>query len=281
MGPIAIIGAGELGGAIAHTLARRNIAASIRLIDDRGRVADGKALDIMQAAPIEGFATVLTASTSVADAGGSALVVIADRAAGGEWTGEEAVQLLARLSELTSGAGAVFLCPGASQRELVDRGVSELHIDRRRLFGSAPEALAGAARALVALAIDGSAQDVALSVVGVPPAQFVVPWEDATVAGFRVTKLIDEPTRRRLGRQVAAAWPPGPYALAAAAAKAVDALFGRTRAVVSCFVAPEDMGRRARTSAMPVRLTSNGIAGIVLPSLDVVDRVALDNATQL
>ena len=279
MGDIAIIGAGELGGTIAHTLARQNIAASIRLIDDRGRVADGKALDIMQAAPVEGFATALTASTSVSDAGGAALVVIADRAAGAEWAGEEALQLLARLSELT--AGAVFLCAGASQRELVDRGVSELHIDRRRLFGSAPEALAGAARALVALAVDGSPQDVALSVVGVPPAQIVVPWEDATAAGFRLTKLIDEPTRRRLGRRIAAAWPPGPHALAAAAAKAVDALFGRTRAVVSCFVAPEDFGRRARTAAMPVRLGPAGISHVVLPSLDVVDRVALDNATQL
>ena len=113
MGHIAIIGAGELGGAIAHTLARRNITPSIRLIDERGRVADGKALDLMQAAPIEGFATALTASASVADASGAALVVIADRAGGGEWAGDEALQLLARLSELTS--GAVLLCAGATQ----------------------------------------------------------------------------------------------------------------------------------------------------------------------
>jgi malate dehydrogenase len=273
---IAIIGGGELGGVTAHALARRNVAPTIRLIDDRGRLAEGKALDIMQAAPIEGFATRVIGSTDVYDAGGAAVVVIADRGSSGEWQGEEGLQLIARLSQLAPGACVV--CAGSSQRELVDRGVHELHLDRRRLFGAAPEALAAAARALVALALDGSPQDVALSVVGVPPSGFVVPWEDATVAGFRVIKLIDEPARRRLTRRVAAAWPPGPYALAAAVCKTLDAMSGRTREVVSCFVGPEDSGRQARTAAMPVRLAASGITHVVLPSLDVVDRVALDNA---
>ena len=54
MRDIAIIGAGELGGATAHALARSHVATAVLLVDDRGRVAEGKALDIMQAAPIEG-----------------------------------------------------------------------------------------------------------------------------------------------------------------------------------------------------------------------------------
>ena len=62
----------------------------------------------------------------------------------------------------------------------------------------------------------------------------------------------------------------------------IDALSGRTRTLVSCFVGPEDtIGRRARTAAMPVRLRSDGIAAVVLPPLSVVDRVALDNAMLL
>ena len=52
MRAIAIIGAGELGGALAHVLARRHAAAAVHLIDDSGRVAEGKALDLMQAAAI-------------------------------------------------------------------------------------------------------------------------------------------------------------------------------------------------------------------------------------
>jgi hypothetical protein len=51
MREVAIVGAGELGGLVAHALARRNSAGVIRLIDDSSRVAEGKALDISQAAP--------------------------------------------------------------------------------------------------------------------------------------------------------------------------------------------------------------------------------------
>ena len=279
MPDIAIVGAGELGGTVAHRLACCNLAASILLIDDTGQIAAGKALDIGQAAPIEGFTTELSGSNDLSSAAGAAIVVIADRATG-EWQGNEGVMLLGRLARLAS--RAVILCAGASQRELVERGVRELHIDRERLFGSAPEALAGGARALTALAVDGSPQDVALSVLGVPPSGIVIPWADSTIAGFALTKVIDEPTRRRLGRQVVAMWPPGPYALAAAAAKVVEAISGRTRAVVSCFVAPDDSaGRRMRTAALPVRLGSSGIQRVVLPSLSVADRVALDNAMLL
>ena len=104
---------------------------------------------------------------------------------------------------------------------------------RTRLFGSAPESLAAAARALVALAVNGSPRDVALSVLGVPPAHTVIPWADATVAGFALTRLVDEPSRRRLGARVAALWPPGPYALAAAATAVVEAMAGRSRRVAS------------------------------------------------
>jgi malate/lactate dehydrogenase len=77
-------------------------------------------------------------------------------------------------------------------------------------------------------------------------------------------------------------WPPGPHALAAAAAKAIDAIAGRSRPLTICFVAPDDSeGARARTVALPVRLGARGIEKIVLPSLSVVDRVALDNAMML
>ena len=52
---VAIIGAGELGGSLAHVLARREIVRRIELIDPSGQIAAGKALDIMQAGPIEGL----------------------------------------------------------------------------------------------------------------------------------------------------------------------------------------------------------------------------------
>src|SRR5262245_57171405 len=185
MREVAIVGAGELGGAIAHTLARRDVVGSIVLVDESGRVAAGKALDIAQAAPVEGFATQLAGATDLATVAGSAVVIVAERVAG-PWSTEEGLLLLKRLGQ--TAPRAVILWAGASSRELVELGVREHRMDRRRLFGSAPEALAAGARALVALAANASPRDVALTVLGVPPSHTVIPWEDATIGGFALTR---------------------------------------------------------------------------------------------
>src|SRR5262249_10440630 len=280
MHEVAIIGAGELGGALAHVLARRDGVRSIRLVDEKGRAAEGKALDIAQAAPVEGFATRVSGSTDIATAAGASVIVLADRVTGGEWQTDEAVQLIRQLAR--AAPQAILLCAGASHRDAIDVGVGELRVPRARLFGSAPEALASGARALAALAVNGSPRDVALSVLGVPPGQTVVPWEAATLAGFALTRLLDEPTRRRLSARVAALWPPGPYALATAATLVIEAMAGRSRRLASCFVAADPSGgRKARTAALPVRLGVAGIDDVVLPPLSVVERVALENAMQI
>jgi malate dehydrogenase len=276
---VAIVGAGETGGMLAHLLARRAVAPSIRLIDEAGGSAEGQALDITQAGAIDGFATRVIGSTELMDAAGADVVVVADRRGGGEWAGEEGLAVLKRLAR--SAPHAFIVCAGALQRDLVERGVRDLQIPRGRIIGSAPEALASAARAIVALELDASPRDVALSIIGVPPHQIVVGWEDATVAGWAMTRLITEPVRRRLTERISALWPPGPFALASAASKAIEAIAGHAPSVTICFVAPDDsFGARTRTAALPVRLGPSGV-DIVLPPLGVAERVALDNAMLL
>ena len=280
MQEVAIIGAGELGGALAHALARSNLVRSIRLIDEAARAAAGKALDIAESSPVEGFSTRVSGGADVSMAAGASIVVLADRIGAGEWQGEEGLLLLKRLAQ--TARGSVILCAGPSQRELVERGVRELRFARSQLFGSAPESLAGAARALVALAVNGSPREIALSVLGVPPAHTVIPWGDATVGGFALTRLVDEPIRRRLSARINALWPTGPYSLAAAATAVVECMVGRSRRMVSAFVAPDmSMGISTRAGAMPVRLGPAGIVDVVLPSLSAVEQVALDNAIQI
>ena len=277
---VAIIGAGELGGALAHVLARRDVAASIRLVDEAGQVAAGKALDIMQSAPIHGFTTTVSGTTDLTAAAGASIVAVTDRAGTAEWQGEDGLALMRRIARLAP--RAIIVCAGGAQREMVERGVAERLFSRDQLFGSAPEALAGAVRAVVALETQAAPRDVALTVLGVPPSHVVVPWEEVTVGGFAAMRLLDEPTRRRLGARVAPLWPPGPYALASAAAKAIGGVAGRSRHIVCAFVAPDDEpGRRTRTAALPVRLDPRGIAEVVMPALNGRDRVALDNAMLL
>ncbi len=280
MNRVVILGAGELGGLLAHALAYRSIVREIRLVDGTARVAEGKALDIMQAAPVERWPATVSGSTDPTLVGGADVVVLADPAGGIEWQDEAALALLRRAHDFAP--KALLVCAGASQRPLIERAVREIHVPRVRIVGSAAEALGSGVRAIVAAQLRLSPREVAIAALGVPPDQIVVAWEDATVAGFPLHRLISEPDRRRLDAQVQSIWPPGAYALAAAAAKVIDTIAGASDRIVTCFVAPDDSaGRRMRAAALPVRLNRTGLVATVLPEMSGRDRVRLDNAMLL
>lgn len=280
MPQVVIVGAGPLGGELAFLLARRDAAASVALVDEAGQIAAGKALDIMQSAPAAGFATQVTGGTDLFLAVGAPIVVLADTAKGGEWSVEDAVPLLRRLSH--GGGPRLVICAGAGHAPLVERAVRELKMPRQQVFGTAPEALASAVRAIAALEADRSGSEVALALLGVPPHHVVIPWSDMTIGGYAADRLLDGPARRRLAARVAPMWPPGPLSLASAAALAVMGVLGRSRRGLSVFMAPDDsVGVKARTGAVPVVLGSAGIERVELPPLSGLDRVALDNATML
>src|SRR5215218_8704861 len=95
---IAIVGAGAIGGALAQRLASRGRVREIRLIDEDGAVAQGKALDIQQSGPIDSFNTRLTSADSIEAAAGAAAVVFADASAGDvEHAGEIGLALVRRI----------------------------------------------------------------------------------------------------------------------------------------------------------------------------------------
>ena len=278
MSVVAIVGAGTLGGALARTLAARDRAGSVRLVDEAADVAAGKALDIRQSAPVERFATRVTGHGDVAAAVGADVVVLAGPAAAPdtEWTDDEGLAWLDRLGAARS--GALVLCAGASHRRLIERGVTEGRIPRGRLFGTAPEALRAAVTAVVALDVGCAASDVALTVLGVPPRHAVVPWGQATVAGQRLEELLPAARLARTRARTPLLWPPGPYALAAAAARTVAAVLEGVARVPSCFVVPDgEGGAGKRAVAAPVQLDAGGIARIVEPALTPAEVVHLRN----
>jgi malate dehydrogenase len=275
---VAIVGAGELGGSLAHVLARREIVRRIQLIDPAGQIAAGKALDIAQSGPVERFTTPVLGSTDISRVAGAAVVVIADQAQA--TASVDPLLVLKQISQLAS--RAVVVCADAGGRDLVERGVRELRYRRERLIGAAPEALAAAVRALVALQMNGSVRDVQLAVVGIPPGHAIVNWDDATAGGYRIRQMLTEPTLRKLSSQVAALWPPGPHALAHATTEAIASICGVSRRTLSCFVAPDDtIGQKMRTVALPVRLGAGGVVSVDDPMLDAAARVTLDNARML
>lgn len=278
MATVVILGAGDIGGATARQLAATDLVSRIVLVDDLTGVASGKALDVAQSAPVDGYHTALAGSNDVAAVVGAAAVVVADRAAGSvEWHGDEALALVKRVAGLNHAAPLV--CAGASQAALIEKLVIEAGVSRARLFGSAPEALRSAVVAITALEASAAPVDVSLSVLGRPPQQVIVPWDEAAISGRSATNVLSAAQLARLDARVARLWPPGPFALAAAATHLVRSALTRSSRVHAAMVAASrDEGAPGRVAMMPVTLNPAGIAALVEPSLSTRDRVRFDTA---
>jgi malate dehydrogenase len=72
---ITIVGAGNVGATCAHWAVSKELG-DIVLVDVVDGIPQGKALDLMEAAPVEGFDAIITGTNSYADTAGSDVVVI-------------------------------------------------------------------------------------------------------------------------------------------------------------------------------------------------------------
>jgi malate/lactate dehydrogenase len=107
-----------------------------------------------------------------------------------------------------------------------------------------------------------------------------VAWEEATASGQPLASQLAAHEIARLSARIPGLWPPGPYALAAAAARVTEALAHGTRRRFSCFVAIEAGPVRAAVGSMPVELGPQGIERVLEPVLAANERTALENALE-
>lgn len=279
MATVCIIGAGELGGAVAHALARDERIARIVLIDAAAAVAAGKALDIQQSGAIEGFHTRLSGTDDETRAIGCSVCVLADRSGrpDAEWQGDAALALLTRVAGHLDRAPIV--CAGAAQAPLLAAAVREAGISRERLIGSSPEAFAAAVTAIVAMEARCAAAEVKLAVVGAPPDGFVVPWSEATIGGYALERVLTPVQLARIEARLPRLWPPGPFTLGLAAARIVEAIITSSRRAFSVLsVLGGELGVRGRPGALPAILSPAGIAHLRVPTLNTRERVQLETA---
>jgi malate dehydrogenase len=278
MSTIAVLGAGDIGAACAQALALRDRTRRILLIDSPASGAAGKALDIQQAGAIAGFHTRLEATADETRAIGCAVLVVADRFAAGspEWHGEEALSLLRRVA-MSSDVPIVFA--GATQARLMRSASQELRIAARRLIGSASEAFSSAVSAIIAMEARCSPADVSVAVLGAPPDAFVIPWSEASIAGYALERTITQVQLRRLEARAARLWPPGPYVLGAAAAQVIEGTLDAARRSFNVLTILEgEFGVRDQVAAVPTLLAPHGVAHIRTPLLNRREQVQLDTA---
>ena len=162
----------------------------------------------------------------------------------------------------------------------MQQGFDELGLPRRRVIGSAPEAFAATARALVAIEAGAASNQVALTVIG-RPEKFVIPWSDASVSGQALTSLLTPPQLNQVERRLRGLWPPGTSALGTAAALFCEAAGQGSRRIVSAFVSLDrDNGTKAPVCAWPVSIGQDGLRRVMQPALTRRDQVVVDEVMQ-
>jgi len=72
---IALIGAGQIGGTLAHLAASKELG-DIVLFDIIDGVPQGKALDLAESGPVDGFNAKLTGTSSYADIAGADVIIV-------------------------------------------------------------------------------------------------------------------------------------------------------------------------------------------------------------
>ena len=72
---IALVGAGNIGGTLAHLVGLKDLG-DVALFDVFGGVAAGKALDIMQSGPVDGFDSLMTGGADMSAIAGADVVIV-------------------------------------------------------------------------------------------------------------------------------------------------------------------------------------------------------------
>jgi malate dehydrogenase len=276
MSTIAILGSGPIGAGIAHTLARRARVRDVRLIDAAATVAAGKALDIRQTGPVEGYDTRLSGIGDPLAAVGADVIVIADTHADGEWEGDKGLALVRQL--VAAGAAGPFVFAGPKQTWLIEATVRELDVASDRVVGTAAAAMAMAARGLAGLEVNGSGVDVALTMCGKPPA-LTVAWSAATIGGSLLTDRVPSHRVLAISQQLKKLWPPGPYAIATATASVVEGLVSGTRRdTPGVTVLAGEFGQRGVACLLPLTLGNGRVLSRIVPSLSPQERTDVVNS---
>lgn len=226
---VAIFGAGPLGGALAHALADRARFDEVRLIDPEKTLAQGKALDILQSGPVDGYSTRVTGHASLAAADGAWVVLLADPVQ---------PDPLGQLQELhRRSPGALVICADAGHQLVLARAVATGAVPPDRLVGSAPAAAASAARALLALDADlgPSAIQVGLTSADAGRTPCRVDWSRTAIDGVPADAALRREQQARLDARLDGLWPPGPLTLAAVATRVAEAAWFGARQSFPCW----------------------------------------------
>ncbi len=282
---VTVVGAGNVGATVANVLAHKDIVQEIVLLDLKGDLAKGKALDTWEQSPIDYYSTRLKGTSDYADTTDSDVVVITagiPRKPG--MSRDDLISTNAKIvtsvvqSILAHTPNPIIIIVSNPLDVMTYAAYKVSGLDSSRVFGMAGILDTGRYRSFLAEALDCSPKDVAAVLMGGHGDTMVPLPRYTTVAGIPVTELIDEAplnaiierTKKGGGELVklmgTSAW----YAPGAAAAQMVESIAKNDKRIFPCCVRLDGQyGLSDMYLGVPVKLGRNGIESII--ELDLND----------
>ncbi len=296
MAKIGIIGSGNVGANTAFFVAEKGIT-DIYLYDMQEGLSTGKALDMMEAAPIRKYRNRITGVDDLGMMAGAEAVVIA--AGAGCSAGSDPEDLMEANWPAVSGiieriAGIVPECVIIVATEPVDPLVTMISrrfsVPRKRLLGLGGILDAARLKAAISRELSLSAENVTAMVLGRHSRDMVVPMQYARVSGIPLAMLMTEDRIRQLEREAsesgsimaALAECPGTYYTpSAAAADVIDALCMDMKRIlpVSTVMAGE-YGISGVALSLPCVIGGGGVERALSPELTGPQEKALKKSAK-
>lgn len=296
---IALIGAGNIGGTLAHLVGLKDLG-DVVLFDVFGGVAAGKALDLMQSGPVEGFDSMMTGGSDYAAIKGADVVIVTagfPRTPGmsrDDLIGKNA-GVIAQVAE-----GIKAHCPGAFVIVItnpLDAMVwvmkEKSGLPANRVVGMAGMLDSSRFRLFLAHEFNVSVEDVTAFVLGGHGDSMVPLTRYSTVAGIPIPDLIKMgwTTQAKIDAIVARTAGGGGeivkllergsafYAPASSAIAMAESFLKDKRRVLPCAAYLDgEYGIKGLYVGVPVVIGANGVERIVEIALDPQEKAAFDKS---
>ncbi len=294
MSKVTVVGAGNVGATCANVLAHKDLVKQVVLLDLKGDLARGKALDSWQQASIDYYSTSLLGTEDYKDTADSDIVVITagiPRKPG--MSRDDLISTNAKIvnsvtkSILEYSPNPIIIVVSNPLDVMTYAAHEASGLSDKRVFGMAGILDTARYRAFLATALNVTPKDIQAVLMGGHGDTMVPLPRYTTVAGIPVTELIDEEaltaiverTKKGGGELVklmgTSAW----YAPGAAAAQMVEAIVKDENRIFPCCVKLNgEYGLSDIFLGVPVKLGENGIEEVIELKLND-DEMALLNTS--
>ncbi len=276
---ITIVGSGNVGATAAHWAAVKRLA-DVVLLDVVEGVPQGKALDLLQAAPIEGYDVNILGTQNYEDTKNSDVVVItagSPRKPG--MSRDDLLQINSKIVKTVTeqvvkySPNCILIIVSNPLDAMVHVAAKVSKFPRERIIGMAGVLDSARYRTFLAKALNCSVRDVQAFVLGGHGDTMVPLPRYSTMAGIPITDLLDQETIHQIvtrtrngGAEIVNLLKTGSayYAPSSSVIEMVDAILNDQNRVLPCCVKLQgEYGLSDVFVGVPVRLGAQGMKSII------------------